>query len=100
VELSVALLRNTSLLMLEEDAKAPACASLQDSQSPLNQALWGWDLGSGQRAGEVRLDARMSSSKRALLSRLSPAHRASDGQYMSQRELFSFHSNHYSTLAG
>jgi len=86
--------------MLEEDAKATARALLQDSQSSLNQARRGWDLGSGQGSGEMRLDTRMSSGKGALLSRFSPAHRASDGQYMSQRDLFSFHTNHYSTLRG
>jgi len=64
--------------MLEKDAKATACGLLQDSQSPLNQARRGWDLGSGQRSGVMCLDARMSGAEGALFFRFSPAHRATD----------------------
>ena len=59
----------------------------------------GWDLGSGQRSGMMRLDARVPCAKGALFFRFSAARRAADGQNMSQHDLFSFHANHYSTLA-
>ena len=97
MELKIAL---PSLFMLEEDAKAAACALLQDSQRPLNQALRGWDLGSGQRSGMMRLDARMSRAEGALFFRFSAAHRATDRQHMSRRELLSFHIHNYSTGPG
>jgi hypothetical protein len=67
-----------SLLMLKKDAKTAACALLQGSQSPLNQALRGWDRGSGQRSGVMRLDARKSRAQDALFFRFSPAHRATN----------------------
>jgi hypothetical protein len=87
------------LLVLEKDAKATAGDLHQDSQSPLNQAFRGWDLGSGQGSGEMCLDARMTRSEGALFFRLGPAHRAADRQDVPQRKLFSLHSNYYSTSA-
>jgi hypothetical protein len=86
--------------MPEEGAKAMTCALFQESQRPLNQVLRGWDVGSGQRSGVMRLDARMSRSEGAVFFRFSAAHRATDRQYMSLRDLPSFHIHHYSTGLG
>jgi hypothetical protein len=78
--------------MLEKGAQAPAGSFLQDSQSPQSRVLRAGNLGGSQPPGEMRLGARMSCAESALLFRLSSAHRARDGQYVSQRE-FGLHIN-------
>lgn len=78
--------------MLEKDVKAAARNFPQDSQNCLARVLWAGNLGGGQPSGEVRLGGRFSCAKRALLFRFSPAHRATDGQYLSQGE-FGLHTN-------
>jgi hypothetical protein len=78
------------LFVLEKGMKARARHSLHDSQSGLPKVLWRRNLGSGHRSGEMRLKGRMSCAKYAFLFRFRPAHRATNRQYMPQRELVSF----------
>jgi hypothetical protein len=88
----------TCLLMLEKDTKTTGCDLPQNLQSPLNHAARGGKLGSCQGSGVMCLEARMSCSERALLSRFRPTHRAADGQYTPQRQLLSFHANIIPTI--
>ena len=79
--------------MLEKDAKAAARNFLQDSHNCFARVLSAGSLGGGQTSGEMRLGGRVSCAKRALLFWFRPAHRATDGQYLSQREVFGLHPN-------
>jgi hypothetical protein len=69
-----------SLLMLEKDAKTTARSCLQDSQSRLARVLRTGNLSRSQFSVEMRLAGWMTCAKRALLFRLSSAHRATDRQ--------------------
>ena len=79
------------LLMLKKEAQAALANVLHDSHSGLAGVLRRGNLGSGLLSGEMRLGGGVSCAKRALLFRFSSTHGATDRQYMSQRELLSFH---------
>jgi hypothetical protein len=81
--------------MLEKDAKSAARNALQNSQRRLARILRARNFGCGQTSGEMRLGGRVSCAERAPLLRQCPAHRATDGQYMAQREGFRLHSKYY-----
>jgi hypothetical protein len=77
------------LLMLKKEATRKA---LQDSHSRLAKALMAGNFGGGQ-TGEMCLGGRVSCAESALLLWFRPAHRATDGQYLPQREVFGLHTN-------
>ena len=79
--------------MLKKEAQAALASVLHDSHSGLAGVLRRGNLGSGLLSGEMRLGRGLSCAKRALLFRFSSTHGATDRQYMSQRELLSFHVN-------
>jgi hypothetical protein len=70
--------------MLEKDAK--------DSQSRLAKVLRAGNPGGGQ-TGEMGLGGWVSCAESALLLWFRPARRTTDGQYLSQREVFGLHTN-------
>ena len=75
--------------MLEKEATRKF---LQDSHSRLAKALMASNFGGGQ-TGEMCLGGRVSGAERALLLWFRPAHRATDGHYLSQREIFGLHTD-------
>lgn len=79
--------------MLKKDAKATARSGLQYPQSRFRGILRARNPGGGQISGQMRLKARMSCAKRALLFGLGSAHRTRDRQDPSQRELLRCHTN-------
>ena len=78
--------------MLEKEAKATTRKFLQRSQSPLAKVLRADKFG-GCQTGEMCLGGRVSCAESAFLLWFRPAHRATDGQYLSQREVFGLHTN-------
>jgi hypothetical protein len=79
--------------MLEENAKAAARSSLQNSPGSQTGALGVQNLGGGQVPVAMRFVGRMPRAKRALLFGLSPAHWATHGQYLLQRKFLGCHNN-------
>jgi hypothetical protein len=75
----------------KNEAKGPG-KFLQDSQSRLAKVLRAGNFGGGQ-TGEMCLGGRVSCAESALLLWFRPAHRATDGQYLPQREVFGLHTN-------
>jgi hypothetical protein len=75
--------------MLEKDSKAKR----ERFQDPQRRVFWAANLGGRQSAGEMRLYGRMSRAKRALFFWLRPARWATNGQYLSQRQVFGLHTD-------
>jgi hypothetical protein len=76
---------------LKKQAQAPLAGVHYDSNRCMGGSFRTGNLGGRLLSGDMGLGRGVSCAKRALLFRLRPAHRATDGQYMSQRELCSFH---------
>src|SRR5579863_3654279 len=79
--------------MLEKNAKTAACSCLQAMPHSQTGSFRPGNLGCGHVPVEMRLLGRMSRAERALLFGFSPAHWATNGQSVPQRELFRIHSN-------
>jgi hypothetical protein len=76
---------------MEEGVETQAGNFPCESHSRPAKTFRGRSFGGSERAGEMCLDARMSGGQSALFFRFSLAHRAADGQYMSQREFLGLH---------
>src|ERR1700691_5593958 len=77
--------------MLKEDAKATALNVFQDSQNRSASILRSGSLGGGQASGDMRLCGRMSCAESAPLLRFRAAHRTTNRQDLSRRELLGLH---------
>jgi hypothetical protein len=82
----------TPYLCWKNEAKATTRKFLQDSQSRLAKVLRAGNFGGGQ-TGEMCLGGRVSCAESAPLLWFRPAHRATDGHYLSQREIFGLHTD-------
>lgn len=85
----ILFLKHVLLLGVEQRPEATGCKCPQGTKRRLARA---GSVGGRHCAFDVRLDRWMASSKRALLPRFGPTHRAPNRQYPLQRKLTGFHS--------
>ena len=84
----VASFEHVSLSVVEKKVKSTAGSFPYNSYSGLTKVLGAGHFGGEQASIQMRLQARLPSTKGAFLPRFRQAHRAPHGQYLSRRKFF------------